>query len=284
MSHRITPTRDAAEAAPALFVSTSPAEGVRLAGPLGAEGHRVLFAASAAETLRLAAQVDPPVILIDHAPPGIDGPDVCAALRKTEGGANAYLLVLTHPLGEGHLVAALHAGADDYLVRPFGPALLSARLRKGVQLALLRRQAMRDREELRRLRGEPARAEDEEPGENRRRAFRVQVADDTGLRLSVADATGQVQPARAVDVSLTGMLLEPSGEADLGWEVGAQLIVELQLGRDLARVSALVHRRHGQRYALVFPNVVVNGEVEPPEGLLRVIVGLERHWRRTRVG
>jgi CheY-like chemotaxis protein len=266
----------------ALIVTGSAAQHDELAGPLRDAGYEALSARSAADALELASEASPALFLVDHSPPAVDGPVLCGALRATKAGGAGYLLLLTGTPAEAHLAAALDAGADDFLLRPFGPAILRARLRSGTRAAEARRLALRDREELERLQGKPDGGGAEKSGANRRRAFRVPVATEAGLRLTAAPAGGRAHPARAVDISFTGLLLETDEKDDPGWPVGAELLVELQTGRLAAKIPALVHRQQGRRYALVFPSVVAGGDIDPPDALRRVVLELERFWIRTR--
>ena len=71
------------------------------------------------------------VVLLDLGLPDVDGVDVCRQLR---GGSVAAIIVVTARDDERDRILALDHGADDYLVKPFGPAELPARIR-----AVLRR-------------------------------------------------------------------------------------------------------------------------------------------------
>jgi CheY-like chemotaxis protein len=73
-----------------LLASASPLSRTPAEAFLRADRHPVLCADSAAETLRLTTESHPPLVLIDHTPPAIDGAGLCGALRKTEAGAAAY--------------------------------------------------------------------------------------------------------------------------------------------------------------------------------------------------
>ncbi len=85
------------------------------------------------EALREAAQWRPDVILLDLGLPGRDGFDTLRALRPS---TRAAVIVVSVMPGEKDKVRALDAGADDYVVKPFGTEELVARIR-----AVLRRQA-----------------------------------------------------------------------------------------------------------------------------------------------
>jgi two-component system KDP operon response regulator KdpE len=85
------------------------------------------------EAVREAAAWRPDVVLLDLGLPGMDGFQTLAALRPT---TRAAVIVVSVMPGEKDKVRALDAGADDYVVKPFGTEELVARIR-----AVLRRQA-----------------------------------------------------------------------------------------------------------------------------------------------
>ncbi|MCY4293865.1 MAG: response regulator transcription factor, partial [Acidimicrobiaceae bacterium] len=71
------------------------------------------------------------IVLVDIMLPGIDGFDICRAIRKS---SDVPIVMITARSDTHDVVAGLEAGADDYLTKPFAPKELSARIR-----ALLRR-------------------------------------------------------------------------------------------------------------------------------------------------
>src|SRR5204863_4669518 len=83
--------------------------------------------------LDLAARTHPDAVILDLGLPGIDGTDVVRGLR---GWSTVPIVVLSVRESEADKVAALDAGADDYVTKPFGMDELLARLR-----AALRRSA-----------------------------------------------------------------------------------------------------------------------------------------------
>ena len=102
-------------------------------------GGVVREAESGREGLTLAAAERPSLVVLDLGLPDMDGTDVCRELRTW---SDAPILVLTARHDDEATVAALDAGADDYVTKPFSPPALRARVR-----ALLRRARRADTDE-----------------------------------------------------------------------------------------------------------------------------------------
>lgn len=82
----------------------------------------------------LLAEDAPPMAVLDWMMPKMDGIDVCRQVRQQNRPAYMYLLLLTGKSRKTELLGALHAGADDYLTKPFEPQELEARLYNGKRL------------------------------------------------------------------------------------------------------------------------------------------------------
>jgi DNA-binding NarL/FixJ family response regulator len=95
---------------------------------LGAEGYEVISASSGEEGLAAIAGGTPDVVLLDILMPGIDGYEVCRRLREEPTTRGLPVLMITAG-GEQQKVAALEAGADDFIPKPFDRAELLARVR-----------------------------------------------------------------------------------------------------------------------------------------------------------
>ena len=88
-----------------------------LAINLRARGYDVHTAASGAEALQVAAAHPPDLVILDLGLPDMDGSDVIAGLR---GWTTVPILVLSGRSDSADKVDALDAGADDYVIKPFG--------------------------------------------------------------------------------------------------------------------------------------------------------------------
>jgi two-component system KDP operon response regulator KdpE len=115
-----------------LVVDDEPQIRRTLAINLRARGYQVDLAASGEEALKAAAHHQPDVVVLDLGLPGIDGLQVIHGLR---GWTQIPIIVLSVREREADKVAALDAGADDYVTKPFGINELLARLRAAVRRA-----------------------------------------------------------------------------------------------------------------------------------------------------
>ena len=92
--------------------------------------YEVHTAATATEALSVAAKYPPDLVLLDLGLPDMDGMNVIAGLR---GWTKAPIIVLSGRADSTDKVAALDAGADDYVTKPFGVDELLARMRAAVR-------------------------------------------------------------------------------------------------------------------------------------------------------
>src|SRR5437868_15471602 len=99
---------------------------------LRAEGHQIEWARTGQEGLRRATEQTYDLLILDVMLPGISGIDICHRVR--ERGFDGAILMLTARGEVPDRVQGLKRGADDYVVKPFDPAELVARIS-----ALLRR-------------------------------------------------------------------------------------------------------------------------------------------------
>ncbi len=98
---------------------------------LARDGYKVLTAYDGNETLRVAREGHPDLIVLDLMMPGCDGLEVCRTLRRE---SDIPIIMLTARTTEEDKLTGLGLGADDYVTKPFSPRELAARVR-----AVLRR-------------------------------------------------------------------------------------------------------------------------------------------------
>ena len=94
-------------------------------------GFKVLTSGDGAQALAMARHEKPDLIVLDLMLPGMDGLDVCRAIRKD---SDVPIIMLTARAEEADQLIGLELGADDYITKPFSPRALVTRVR-----ALLRR-------------------------------------------------------------------------------------------------------------------------------------------------
>ena len=104
------------------------------------EGFRILSSNDGEDALDLASKEHPDLILLDLMLPGIDGLEVCRALKKEPNTLAIPIIMLTAKSQETDKIVGLELGADDYVTKPFSPRELIARIR-----AVLRRFKEKDK-------------------------------------------------------------------------------------------------------------------------------------------
>jgi DNA-binding response OmpR family regulator len=97
---------------------------------LSGEGYPVLTASDGATAVQLVAQRDVHLVLLDVMMPEMDGITAAARIRQH---SNVPIIFLSAKGEEADRVLGLHAGADDYIVKPFSPGELFARIRSALR-------------------------------------------------------------------------------------------------------------------------------------------------------
>ena len=100
---------------------------------LRTEGFETAFCADGALALDSWRQERPDLVLLDLMLPGKDGIEICSDIRAESG---VPIIMLTARSDTSDVVAGLEAGADDYIVKPFNPKELVARIRTRLRPAL----------------------------------------------------------------------------------------------------------------------------------------------------
>ena len=117
-----------------LIVEDEPGIAEMLKYNLEKEGFRAGVAVNGEEALLMAEEQAPHLILLDWMLPHLSGLEVCRQLRRHPKSKDVPVIMLTARGEESDRVRGLNSGADDYIVKPFSPAELVARVR-----AVLRR-------------------------------------------------------------------------------------------------------------------------------------------------
>ena len=101
-------------------------------------GYEVLVAVDGPAAERILAAPDGPLLaILDWMMPGMDGIDVCRSIRATVKERDVYIIMLTSRTETEFIAAAMEAGADDYIAKPFNPEEMQVRVRAGRRIAEL---------------------------------------------------------------------------------------------------------------------------------------------------
>jgi two-component system response regulator ResD len=126
------------ERASVLVVDDEPTIGEVVARYLERAGYRTRVATDGPQALALSAASPPDLVVLDVMLPGIDGLEVMRRLREPDGAPAPCVILLTARGREAERIVGLRRGADDYVVKPFSPGELVARVE-----AVLRRERVR---------------------------------------------------------------------------------------------------------------------------------------------
>lgn len=118
-------------------------------------GFQVQAAEDGEGALKILEAKDPPaILLIDWMMPKMDGLEVCRRVRARSGQPFTYILLLTAKNHKEELTAAFEAGVDEYVIKPFEPDELRARLNVARRVVALERRLALQEGELREARAE----------------------------------------------------------------------------------------------------------------------------------
>jgi len=113
---------------------------------LRVENRRVLAAQGGEHAFKMAFEENPDIVITDWRMPDTDGIDLCKLLRRTKKTEHTYIIMLSGCETDDDLVQAFNAGADDYVMKPFSPKVLEARIRSGERLVRYYQTVSHDRE------------------------------------------------------------------------------------------------------------------------------------------
>jgi diguanylate cyclase (GGDEF)-like protein len=98
---------------------------------------------------RLCDPDGPRLALLDWVMPQLDGPSVCRTVRRMRSQRHVYLVLLTSKSAKEDIIEGLESGADEYLIKPFDPGELKARLHTGLRILELEDNLLEAREDMR---------------------------------------------------------------------------------------------------------------------------------------
>jgi len=111
-------------------------------------GYRTVGAASPQEAKAALKEHRPWLVLADWEMPGCQGLELCAHIRENRGPFYVYLILLTPRDHKDKLIAAMEAGADDFILEPFGVEEVQARIKSAQRILDLEKRLAQRNEEL----------------------------------------------------------------------------------------------------------------------------------------
>ncbi len=116
---------------PTVLVADDDADILRLISQrLSHRGYKILTAESGGAALELALSCDPDAAILDGIMPGLEGHEVCAAMRSDPRTALVPIVLLTAKVADADEREAIGAGADAYMAKPFRIEELDEKLRE----------------------------------------------------------------------------------------------------------------------------------------------------------
>ncbi len=112
-------------------------------------GHEVIEAHDGEEALSLALEHLPDIVVSDFRMPKLGGLEFVRSLRRCEEGRQLYFLMLTGVDDENLVIESFEAGIDDYVLKPFNPRILKARVCAGERVVRMQQQLVADRRRVR---------------------------------------------------------------------------------------------------------------------------------------
>jgi two-component system, sensor histidine kinase and response regulator len=197
-----------------------------LAGHLMDAGYEILAANSGARALALVRNRKPDLILLDIMMPGMDGFEVCEALKADPESQQIPVIFITARTETEDIVRGLEKGAVDYVTKPFKPAELLARVRTHLELKSTRDMCVTYNQQLHRITQHTQRL-----NEDKNRFLSIVSHDIRG-------AFGNV-------VSVSRMLTEPSSELEgneatrLLNDIGIEAEHMIALAQNLLNIDAI---------------------------------------------
>ena len=239
-------------------------------------GHEVQAARNGREALAATLKFRPQIVVTDWSMPDIDGLDFCRALRRTRFGRRIYVLLLTGHGDEERVLEAFDAGVDDFVMKPFKPRLLLARLRAGVRLVQLQEQAERDRAIHVRNAATQARM-----NRQLKEAAETDYLTQLPNRRFAMEAYGREwQRAMELELELSVLMIDIDDfkrvNDDYGHETGdAVLRATARVLRQATRRMDVAARMGGEEFLVVCPGVTPEGALGLAE---RIRSAVEANW------
>jgi diguanylate cyclase (GGDEF)-like protein len=243
------------------------------------EGYEVSTAPDGRAAMTIVLDRAPPIIIADWVMPGMDGIELCKALRAHEGVRFAYVIMVTAHHEPGRLVSAFAAGADDFIAKPVYRQELLARVRAGERICRLEEDLAQRTREMCRLSAETTVANRKLAELNGRLVQMASTDDLTGLlnrreALKRLDALWEIRNRYGTTFSCLTLDIDhfkrindtsghPAGDAVLRQ---LAVIIRAQL-----RATDLACRMGGEEFLVLLPETTIEGGAACAEKLRKAI-------------
>ena len=119
---------------PILIAEDNPVSRKLMEMTLRQAGYEVVSAVNGLEALKIFKERFFPIILTDWGMPGMDGLELCRAIRENPAEGYVFIFLITARDSKKDIIVGLEAGADDYLTKPFDRSELIARLKTALRV------------------------------------------------------------------------------------------------------------------------------------------------------
>jgi len=255
-----------------LLVDDDPAMLRLLSKHLTGAGYEVFAAGDGRTALDILHREGPPVVLSDLAMPGMDGLELCQAIRSSEAIGFVYIIILTADREKDRVVEALEAGANDFLAKPFHHQELLARLNAGMRIISLEADLQRQQRELHKANAEMAILNS--------KLERAATTDDLtglanrreGMNRLKSEWTSSLQHGHPLSCIMLDIDHFKTCNDSYGHEAGDVVLRQTAEVLDRSvRAGDLVCRIGGEEFLVICPNSNLSTALQTAERLRRIV-------------
>jgi diguanylate cyclase (GGDEF)-like protein len=233
-------------------------ENIKILSTLLREEAEILFAMDGETALRKIKEYPPDIILLDVQMPGMDGHDVCRALKNDPDTENIPVIFITGLGNEDDEEFGLSLGAIDYIAKPFSPSIVQVRVKNHLAFQRLNRDLKLANKELTRLA-----TTDFLTGVYNRRRF---------LELANAEIQRLKRMGHSFGVIMADIDKFKSVNDTYGHDVGDKVLIAMaQTCVNTLRDVDVVGRLGGEEFAMVLPETDLEGTELVAERLREIL-------------